>query len=170
MLIFVVRKSYKLPLLQSIVNHFIHFITRSKCIQLSFVNFCYPFGLSVQTKYLYKTAVPIVRLQLEDKQLICGHKTRVHHCSLEENRLGVGYLKDLYQYYVVWRHWGFRGCFVWWFSILPRCCFLCRQTMVTLCSLTLVWGDYELHTVYCFLCITPLSWSINLTIDRKSVV
>lgn len=74
MLIFVVRKSYKLPLLQCIVNHFSHFITRSKCIQLSFVNFCYPFGLSVHTKYLYKTAVPIVRLQLEDKQLICGHK------------------------------------------------------------------------------------------------
>lgn len=103
MLIFVVRKSNKLLLLQSIVNHFSHFITRSKCIQLSFVNFCYPFGLSVQTKYLYKTAVPIVRLQLEDKQLIIfvAIKTRVHHCSLEENRLGVGYLKDLYQYYVV---------------------------------------------------------------------
>lgn len=102
MLIFVVRKSYKLPLLQSIVNHFIHFITRSKCIQLSFVNFCYPFGLSVQTKYLYKTAVPIVRLQLEDKQLICGHKNSCPSLLIRRKQtIGVGYLKDLYQYYVV---------------------------------------------------------------------
>lgn len=163
MLIFVVRKSYKLLLLQSIVNHFSHFITRSKCIQLSFVNFCYPFGLSVQTKYLYKTAVPIVRLQLEDKQLICGHKNSCPSLLIRGSVIWKIYISIMWYEDIE----GFGAVLSDGFLSFPVVVFinfpLCRQTMVTLCSLTLVWGDYELHTVYCFLCITPLSWSINLT-------
>lgn len=95
MLIFVVRKSYKLPLLQSIVNH--------NEIQVYSVIFCQlllPVWIKC-TDQVPKQLFQLFGFSLRTNNLFVAIKTRVHHCSLEENRLGVGYLKDLYQYYVV---------------------------------------------------------------------